>query len=232
MTHQIRAARWREQGIVAAVIAEALHPTPIAAWLVPDEEHRRRVLTDVAAIWVEHAMFYGDVHVTSDLTAATVCFHRYGPVPPPANYATRLATAAGPYAEKFRALDDIMDSRQPTKAHYHLAYLAVRPTHQRTGLGRALTKHLRNRLDLIDLPSWTLTLPAAEHLLTQAGYEAEPAITPSVDGLKMHPMIRGTHRYGAGLSDSGSTLMPAASPERAFGPGRATAPAGSWQETA
>ncbi|MEU7171573.1 GNAT family N-acetyltransferase [Micromonospora tulbaghiae] len=190
MRHQIRAARWREQGIVAAVIGEALHPTPIGAWLVPDEEHRRRVLTDVAAIWVEHAMFYGDVHVTSSLTAATVCFHRYGPLPPPANYATRLATAAGPYAEKFRALDEIMDSRQPTKAHYHLAYLAVRPDHQRTGLGRALTEHLCSRLDLIDLPSWTLTLPAGEHLLAQGGYEAHHAIERPTDGVTLQPMSR------------------------------------------
>ncbi|MEW2385593.1 GNAT family N-acetyltransferase [Micromonospora sp. NPDC047707] len=225
MTHRIRAARWVEKDHVAAVIAEALKPTPIAAWLVPDEEQRCRVLTDVAGIWVEHAMFYGDVHVTSDLTAATVCFHRYRPLPPPASYTTRLATAAGPHAERFLALDDIIASRQPTEAHYQLAYLAVRPTHQRSGRGRALMDHLRRRLDLIGLPSWTLTLPGGEHLLARFGYEAEPAITPSVAGLKMHPMIRGTHRYGARPPDSGSTLMPSASPERTFGPSRATAPA-------
>ncbi|MEU8091671.1 hypothetical protein [Micromonospora chalcea] len=105
--HHIRAARWREQDIVATVIAEALQPTPIAAWLIPDHEQRGRVLADVAAIWVEHAMFYGDVHITSDLTAVTICFHQYGPVPPPADYPTRLATAAGPHAERFRLLDNI-----------------------------------------------------------------------------------------------------------------------------
>ncbi|MFJ1543296.1 N-acetyltransferase [Micromonospora chalcea] len=190
MPHHIRAARWREQDIVATVIAEALQPTPLAAWLIPDQEQRGRVLADVAAIWVEHAMFYGDVHVTSDLTAATVCFHQYGPVPPPADYATRLATAAGPHAERFRLLDDIMDSRQPTTAHYHLAFLAVRPTHQRTGQGRALTEHLRCRLDLIELPSWTLTLPAGQHLLAQAGYDTDHAIARPAEGVSIQPMFR------------------------------------------
>ncbi|GIJ30380.1 hypothetical protein Vqi01_55420 [Micromonospora qiuiae] len=191
MTHRIRAARWVEKEHVAAVIAEALQPTPIAAWLVPDQEQRGRVLTDVAAIWVEHAMFYGDVHVTSDLTAATVCFHRYRPLPPPASYTTRLATAAGPHADNFLALDDIIASRQPTEAHYHLACLAVRPPHQRTGLGRTLMHHLRSRLDLIELPSWTLTLPTGRHLLAQAGYTADHhAIVRPADGVTLQPMTR------------------------------------------
>ncbi|WP_036347119.1 GNAT family N-acetyltransferase [Micromonospora sp. CNB394] len=190
MTDRIRGARWAEKDAVAAVVAAALQPTALAAWLVPDEEQRGRVLADVAAIWVEHALFYGDVHVTSDLTAAAVCFHQYGPVPPPADYSTRLATAAGPHVEHFRALDDIMDSRQPTTAHYHLVYLAVRPTHQRTGRGRALMEHLRCRLDLIDLPSWTLTLPAGQRLLTQAGYHADRGMVRPADGVAIQPMTR------------------------------------------
>ncbi|MFI7510528.1 GNAT family N-acetyltransferase [Micromonospora aurantiaca] len=190
MTHHIRAARWRERDIVAAVIAEALQPTPIAAWLVPDEEQRGRVLTDVATIWVEHAMFYGDVHVTTDLNAAVVCFHRYGPVPPPANYSTRLATAAGPHTDNFLALDEVIASRQPAEAHYQLAYLAVRPTHQRAGLGRRLMEHLRSRLDLIDLPSWALILPAGEPLLAQAGYKADHAIVRPTGGVTVQPMSR------------------------------------------
>ncbi len=56
----IRAARWADKYPVAALIADALQPSPLAAWLVPDPQQRRQVLTDVAAIWVEHAMFFGD----------------------------------------------------------------------------------------------------------------------------------------------------------------------------
>ncbi|MFI7517657.1 GNAT family N-acetyltransferase [Micromonospora echinofusca] len=190
MTHHIRAARWREQDSVAAVIAEALQRTPLAAWLVPDEEERGRVLTDVAKIWVEHALFFGDVYVTTDLAAAAVCFHRLRPLPPPVKYTTRLATAAGPHAERIVALDDIIASSQPAHAHYHLAYLAVRPTHQRAGLGRALLAHLTSRTDRLDLPSWTVALPDGQHLLAQAGYDITQATVQPSTGVTMHPMSR------------------------------------------
>lgn len=187
---QIRGARWAEKDLVAAMIAEALQPAPIAGWLVPDEGQRGRVLADVAAIWVEHAMFYGDVYICTDLTAGMVCFHRYRPIPPPANYTDRLATAAGPHAERFRVLDDVLASRQPTTAHYHLAYLAVRPAYQRNGRGRALMTHLCSRLDLIELPSWTVTLPVGERLLTRAGFQADHAIARPADGVAVQPMMR------------------------------------------
>lgn len=68
---RIRAARWADKDHVAALIADALHPSPLATWLIPDPSPRRRILTDVLAIWIEHAMFYGDIYLTDDATAAT-----------------------------------------------------------------------------------------------------------------------------------------------------------------
>ncbi|MEU8180246.1 hypothetical protein AB0B86_05635 [Micromonospora sp. NPDC049047] len=91
---RIRAARWADKDHVAALIADALHPSPLATWLIPDPGPRRRILTDVLGIWIEHAMFYGDIHLTDD-DAATVGFHRYRSIPPPANYQMRL----GPVSE-------------------------------------------------------------------------------------------------------------------------------------
>lgn len=235
MTHHIRAARWREQDSVAAVIAWALQPTRLAEWLVPDEEQRGRVLTDVARIWVEHALFFGDVYVTTDLAAAAVCFHRLRPLPPPVKYTTRLATAAGPHAERFLALDDIIASRQPTHAHYHLAYLAVGPPHQRAGRGRALMAHVRSRIDLLDLPSWTVTLPDGQHLLAQSGYDTTQATVEPSTGVTMHPMSRsprqrsGTSPPSARLANSTTSPPPAlpVTPPPATGPPAPTADAAS-----
>ncbi|MEU9505376.1 GNAT family N-acetyltransferase [Micromonospora sp. NPDC048170] len=234
MTHHIRAARWVEKDVVAAVIAEALQPTPLAAWLVSDEEQRGRVLTDVASIWVEHAMFFGDVYVTTDLAAAAVCFHRFRPLPPPVKYTARLAIAAGPHAERFIALDDIIASRQPTHAHYHLACLAVRPTHQRAGRGRALLAYLRSRIDRIDLPSWTVTLPAGQHLLAQIGYETDHAVVRVIDSATMHPMSRSPHQHGETPSPpparpADSTTSP---PARPVAPPPATRPPAPTANTA
>lgn len=196
---RIRAARWTDKDEVAALIADALHPTPLAAWLVPDTNQRRQVLTEVAAIWMEHAMFFGDIHLTDGPTAAVVGFHRYRPIPPPANYRTRLTEAAGPHADRFDLLDSELSTKQPTEPHYHLAFLAVRPHAQQHGCGAALLAHHRSRLDRIDLPSWTAVLAGGEHLLGRYGYTPRPAITLP-DGPILQPMRRNARQ--------GSSVMP------------------------
>ncbi|AYF30442.1 GNAT family N-acetyltransferase [Micromonospora tulbaghiae] len=189
MDTRIRVARWADITPIAALAAEALHPAPLGKWLVPDPALRRQVLADVLVIWVEHAMFFGDVQVTDDLTAAAIAFHRYRPIPPPANYPTRLADAAGGHADRFATLDTLLAEKQPTEPHYHLALFAVAPAYQRTGRGTALLAHHRSRLDRIDLPSWT-TIPAAgEPLLTRYGYTPRPQITLP-DGPTLCPMRR------------------------------------------
>ncbi|SCE69145.1 Acetyltransferase (GNAT) family protein [Micromonospora purpureochromogenes] len=192
----IRAARWTDKDPAATLIAAALHPTPLAAWLVPDPALRRRVLTDVAAIWVEHAMFYGDIHLTDDLSAATVGFHRYRPIPPPANYRHRLTDAAGPYTDRFDQLDTLLSEPRPTEPHYHLAFLAVHPDARDAGRATAMLTHHRRRLDRIDLPSWADTTTDAHTLYTRHGYTARPAITLP-DGPTLQPMRRNPDRRGA-----------------------------------
>ncbi|RQX06683.1 GNAT family N-acetyltransferase, partial [Micromonospora inaquosa] len=190
---RIRAARWADKEPVASLIAAALHPTPLAAWLVPDPAVRRRVLTDVAAIWVEHAMFYGDSHVTDDLCAATVGFHRYRPIPPPANYRHRLTDAAGPHTDRFDQLDNLLSASRPSEPHHHLAFLAVHPDARGAGRGSVLLAHHRNRLDRIDLPSWTDTTTDAHTLYTRHGFSPRPPITLP-DGPVLRPMRRNPDR--------------------------------------
>ncbi|PSK66686.1 hypothetical protein B0E53_01327 [Micromonospora sp. MH33] len=109
---RVRAARWADKDHVAALIADALHPDPLAAWLVPEPPRRRRhVLTQVAAIWVEHAMFYGDIHLTDDLNAATVGFHRYRPSP---HRPTTTAGSPTPQANTPNASRPSTSSSPPT----------------------------------------------------------------------------------------------------------------------
>ncbi|MET8307766.1 N-acetyltransferase [Micromonospora sp. NPDC005173] len=186
---RIRAARWADKGPVAALIADALHPSTLAEWLVPDPQQRRRILADVLEIWVEHAMFYGDIHITDDLSAATVGFHRYRPIPPPANYPDRLTDAAGPHAHRFDALNQILTDQRPTEPHYDLAFLAVAARAQRTRRGSAILNYHRSRLDRIDLPSWTATTSESQRLYARYGYISRPATTLP-DGPLICPMRR------------------------------------------
>ncbi|MCO1597666.1 GNAT family N-acetyltransferase [Micromonospora sp. RHAY321] len=188
---RIRAARWADKDHVAALIADALHPSPLATWLIPDPSPRRRILTDVLAIWIEHAMFYGDIYLTDDATAATVGFHRYRPIPPPANYPTRLSDAAGPHADRFDLLDRLLAKERPTEPHYHLAFLAVQPTARRSGRGTALLNHHRSRLDHVNLLSWTNTTTDAQNMHIRHGYAPQPTINlpegPTLSTMRRNP---------------------------------------------
>ncbi|MCW3818641.1 GNAT family N-acetyltransferase [Micromonospora sp. DR5-3] len=193
---RIRPARWTDKDLVAALIADALYPSPLAAWLVPDPDQRRQVLTGVVGIWVEHAMFFGDIHLTDDNAAATVGFHRYRPIPPPANYRIRLTDAAGDHADRFDLLDSLLSTKQPTEPHYHLAFLAVRPDAQKAGHGTALLAHHRSRLNRIDLPAWTTVPSGCERLYVRYGYTPRPPITLP-DGPTLNPMRRNSRRGSA-----------------------------------
>lgn len=88
-------ARWCDIGRIADLVTETLSPTALGAWLVPDEQRRPTILAAVARIWTEHALLFGDAFLLADGTAATIWFHRYRPIPPPARYTDRLADACG-----------------------------------------------------------------------------------------------------------------------------------------
>ncbi|RAO38666.1 hypothetical protein PSN13_00785 [Micromonospora saelicesensis] len=189
---RIRAARWADKEPVAAIVADALHTGPLAQWLVPDPTCRRRILTDMAVIWVEHAMFFGDIQITDDLSAAAMGFHRYRSIPPPSNYRSRLADAAGPHARQFELLDQLLTQVRPTEPHYHLAVLAVLPGARRRGIGAAMLTHHESRLDRIDMPSWTETTPYSQDMYRRHGYLPRPTLTLP-DGPVIAPMRRNPH---------------------------------------
>ncbi|WP_425888378.1 N-acetyltransferase [Micromonospora sp. DT4] len=174
---------------MVGLIADALHADPLGAWLVPDGRRRQQVLAGVAAIWVEHAMFFGDVHLADDHTAATVGFHRYRPIPPPTSYRIRLTDAAGSDTDRFDLLESQVALKQPSEPHYHLAFLVVAPTHQRTGRGNELLTHHCGRIDRVELPSWAVASAGAAGLLGRFGYMTRSAITLP-DGPTLHPMRR------------------------------------------
>ncbi|MEV6377681.1 N-acetyltransferase [Micromonospora musae] len=192
---RIRAVRWVDKEPVATLIADTFYSTPLGTWLVPDTQQRRQVLTEVAAIWVEHAMFYGDIHLSDDLTAATVGFHRYRPIPLPANYGLRLADAAGAHAGRFHLLDSVLSAKQPTEPHYQLALLAVHPDTRQAERETAMLNHHRRRLDRINLPAWTVATTDSQDRYARHGYTPRPAVALP-EGPIMCPMRRNPHRDG------------------------------------
>ena len=187
-------ARWCDIGRVADLVAEALMPTALAAWLVPDAPRRLPVLAAVARIWTEHALLFGDAFLLPDGSAATVWFHRYRPIPVPHRYADRLAGAAGADEDRFRRLGEELAARRPAEPHNHLALLAA----PRGGATQALSAAQR-RMDTLSLP--TYAHPCAgeqeEELLRRLGY-AERETFAAPDGTPVRSLWRSAPFHAGG----------------------------------
>lgn len=175
MSMPVVRARWCDAGRIVDLVTETLSLTPLGGWLVPDGRRRAAVLADVARIWVEHALLFGDAFLLRDGTAATVWFHRYRPIPPPPRYVERLAVACGPDLDRFRLLDRELAARRPTEPHNHLALLAA-PGSDEAGRAAALTGGQR-WMDTLGLPTYAEALSDTDRdLYRRHGYHDRDAV--------------------------------------------------------
>ncbi|WP_305784730.1 GNAT family N-acetyltransferase [Symbioplanes lichenis] len=147
----IRPAREDEAGAVGALIGRAFDHLPQNRALVPDPAARLRVMTGFFTLMTELAAPpAGRVEVIGgpDGTpvAAAVWFDRTLPGVPPDAYGDRLAAVAGRWVPHFAALETLLEEHHPDVPHWHLAFLAVHPHHQRAGLGSALLQHRHARI--------------------------------------------------------------------------------------
>ncbi|HEX4702175.1 MAG TPA: GNAT family N-acetyltransferase [Pseudonocardiaceae bacterium] len=139
--------------LAADIISDAFEALDAATWLVADPGQRRDVLARDMLIWTEHALTYGMVNLADDLSAVAVWFPVVEPIPMPADYEERLDKACGEWADRFRALDTTFEANHPHgEAHHHLAFLAVRPGYQGSGVGTALLNHHHERY--ADMPAY------------------------------------------------------------------------------
>ncbi|MFY1673171.1 GNAT family N-acetyltransferase [Plantactinospora sp. WMMB334] len=183
-------AAYDERDAVSALIADAFLPLAPVAWLVPDPDQRRAILTANFRILVEHAFFYGEVHTLEDRSAVAVWFHRTSPIPPPVEYERRLAAVCDPYTDRFETLDKLFDAHHPTAPHHHLAFLAVAAEKQCTGRGTALLRHHHAALDRVGLPAYLeASSTGSRDLYARHGYlPRQPFHLP--DGATFYPMWR------------------------------------------
>lgn len=177
--------------VVANLLGEAFHDLAPARWLVVNPRQRVLVLPSYLRIHVEHAMRFGEVHVTADRSATAIWFPYNRSRPEPANYHTRLALASGQFADRFRNLEAVLTAHHPPWPHHYLALLAVRPGRQGRGYGGALLRHQHTHLDTHDIPAYVYTHNRrSRDLYQQHGYHVrgEPIILPS--GASVWCMLR------------------------------------------
>ncbi|MBT8227898.1 MAG: GNAT family N-acetyltransferase [Dactylosporangium sp.] len=176
---------------IAGMVAEALFPLRAAQWTIPDPERRQITIADTAAVLIEHALRHGHVDLLSDRSAVAVWFHHERSIPTPSDLDQRLETAFGRYADRLRAVRQVLATHRPTESHHHLALFAVRPDCQGTGRGTLLLRHHHQILDGCGMPSSTVvTGLRAANLCEREGYRpyTEPFGLP--DENLCYPMWR------------------------------------------
>jgi hypothetical protein len=145
-TELLRGTRAETAELLSAELA-VLSP---AAWLVPAA--RDRVLTDYAAIFVEHAIISGHGYVdilrehhpdplrslpAKRITAAALR-HHHGQTPPIPHYQDRLRTASHRFTDRSLQLNRGLARYHPGTVHDDLAALAIAGQRRRTRPGRML----------------------------------------------------------------------------------------------
>src|SRR5919198_6381866 len=102
---QIRRADAGDLDVIADLLGEAYHDLAPLRGIVLSSRQRTRVLPAYLRIHVEHALTFGEIHLTADRSAVAVWFPYDGSRPEPASYHTRLALACGQYADQFQTLE-------------------------------------------------------------------------------------------------------------------------------
>ncbi len=169
--YRVARAAWAQIDSLAELIADAYGDLPLLYWLAPDPHRREAVLAGYARIWVEHALFHGEVEVLTDRSAVAVWIHRSRPLPPPASYTQRRAAVCGVNTVRFEELDHLLDARHPAERHQQLVFLAVVP--EKRGAGRAtdLLDWHHTGLDATGVAAFThAPSEAARKLYARHGY--------------------------------------------------------------
>jgi GNAT superfamily N-acetyltransferase len=192
VTEVIRIEDTGAAGAVGAVIATAFHELPVSAWIIPPDEDRRRMLPPYFALFAEHALRYGDVYATADLSGVAVWFpNDSAPLPDIPDYDAKVEAITGHHAERCAALDAEMARHHPHDPHHYLAFLAVLPGSQGRGLGSLLLAEHHGRLDAAGVAGYLEASSAgSRRLYLRHGYQdlGEPLTLP--DGPPMFPMWR------------------------------------------
>jgi ribosomal protein S18 acetylase RimI-like enzyme len=176
---------------VAATIATSFHQLDLNQWLIPDPQERAERLPVFFGIVTGHALEHGTVLYTPGFAGVAVWLDF--PFPDIPEYDERLAAACGPWADRFRMLDQEFHKLHPTdREHGYLCFLGVLEAHQGRGMGTALMRHRLAELDAAGKPSYLEASNARSRRFYQRlGYrDCAPQLDLPYDGEQMYPVWR------------------------------------------
>jgi GNAT superfamily N-acetyltransferase len=147
-TFRIRRAELFDVTAASKVLTTSLDDDPVIQWLVPDDRDRQRILPDLFASALEHAICYGQVDVTDDMSAVAV-WHRV--TDPDTVRAAAPNAALAKMTGRWTGRFEVMDRRQaPYRLrvpHHHLAFLGVLPDRRGQNIGGTLLRAYHRTVD-------------------------------------------------------------------------------------
>ncbi|TCB95439.1 N-acetyltransferase [Micromonospora zingiberis] len=188
----IRPAQASDVATIAALLTDAVATDPVAQWLVPDPTERQHVFHGLLAMEIDHAVEWGHVDVTLDMTAVAV-WHHHPPVAgaaPLSDY--HLSTFTGRALPRFQQLHTMLHQYRSRAPHHWLTRLHVIPEARHHGIGRTLLTHHHQRINQLGYPVDTVTTTSTvRDFLTRQGYHAGTPLHLH-DGPQLWPLRRAT----------------------------------------
>ena len=185
----LRDAQPQDRTTIIEILAGAFADGDVARWLDPDPGTRRAHSCGYFHATVDHALAYGTVRV-ADECGEVLGAALWLPYPVPSPIVE--PAAAGPVFERLYLLERLLDERHPrTPAHYHLAYLGVRPDRQGEGIGSCLLIGQHAYLHVAGIPAYLEANDPRNHeLYLRHGYAdaGAPIVLPT--GIAIWPMWR------------------------------------------
>jgi len=187
----IRAMKANEIEKVASFISDGYYDDVFFHWVVPDSEHRRRVVTDYYKIYLSAEGCVAHVAEDSEgnLIGATVWL----PHDVDADIYDLIDKAAGAYAPRFRAVADKSHESEPKGVpFYQLVGVVVDKSVQGTGVGTKLLKFQLDNLDKLGILTYleASTPYSGGGLYGKFGYEHYGELLVFTDKAVLYPLWR------------------------------------------
>lgn len=187
---KIRAVDPAEEPRAVSLQMMAFGSDPIMRWLWPDPHEYVSHFPSLVRGFGGRAFENGTAHVTDDFRGGTLWLPPG--ITPDDDALTRLFrnTVAEPMRSAAFSILEEMGHSHPHEPHWHLAFVGVDPTHQRTGIGAALLRHTLEHIDEQGLHAYLESSnPANIPLYQRHGFEVIREIRAG-DSPPVFPMIR------------------------------------------
>ena len=172
----IRRAGAADRTAVAATVAAGFFIDPVTQWLLPDVEHRRKVILPMFEVYIDAYLPHGETFLTADGNRAAVW------LPPEAQllaaeqeqaFVHAVAALVGPGVDRLFQLEEAFAEHHPAEPLYYCKFLSTVPAFQGRGIGSAFLWDMLQRADADELPAYhEATSPRNRALYERHGMSA------------------------------------------------------------